>query len=427
EGDLIGSPVSVIVERRILFDGVEGKVPDEEKLFPNREETFLSKNGKKIPVLFAGSLIHGSEAQSQGYILAAHDLREFKQAEEKIKNLSKFPDENPGPVLRISKYGELLYGNQASSLLTNKWNTKIGQTVPLPWQSLIAEVVSSKSKKAVDVIVNDRHYLMMLAYVKEADYVNVYGVDITERKLAEEKLKHYSAELERSNKDLEEFAYLASHDLQEPLRKIITFGDRLKDKSADMDEAEMDYLDRMQKAAGRMKQFIEDLLEYSRVAQVQKPLERIDFKKLIDEVLVDLELQIKNKGATVHVGELPTLEADSGQLQTLFQNLISNALKYHREDVAPVVNVTSSYCEETNRWQIEIADNGIGIDEKYFKRIFKPFERLHGRSAYEGTGIGLAICEKIVRRHQGEISVRSVPQNGTTFTVFLPEKQPARG
>jgi len=230
-------------------------------------------------------------------------------------------------------------------------------------------------------------------------------------------------DLERSNKELENFAHLASHDLQEPLRKIMTFGDRLKEQLPGLNENANDSLERMQKAAVRMKNYIDDLLEYSKVTAIPKPYQLTGLGKLTEQVLEDLDLQIKNSNATIRVGTLPTLELNSIQFSKVLQNLISNAIKYHRQDVDPIVSLTSSYCKKERVWNIEISDNGIGIEEKYFERIFKPFERVHGRSTYEGTGIGLAICQKVAHQHNGRITVKSTLGEGSMFIVTLPEKQ----
>ncbi len=260
-----------------------------------------------------------------------------------------------------------------------------------------------------------------------------YIRDITERKNLEEALKSYSKELEdrvkertlaleRSNQDLKEFAYLASHDLQEPLRKIITFSDRLKEKDDSLNEEAKDYLSRMQKAAFRMSNYIRDLLEYSKATQQQKNYERVSLGKIVNQVIEDLSDQIKNHNATIHRDDLPTLEVDPVQFPKAIQNLISNSIKYHRKGVSPIINITSSFLEKAKKWQVEVSDNGIGIDEKYFDRIFKPFERLHGKSEFEGSGIGLAICNKIIHRHNGVITAKKNLPHGTTFVITLPEK-----
>jgi light-regulated signal transduction histidine kinase (bacteriophytochrome) len=154
-----------------------------------------------------------------------------------------------------------------------------------------------------------------------------------------------------------------------------------------------------------------------------RPYKMTDLGKLTQQVLEVLDLQINNSNATIQVGALPTLEIDPTQITTVLQNLISNAIKYHRQDLAPVVSLTSSYDEEGKAWNIEISDNGIGIEENDYKRIFNQFQRLHGRSAYEGTGIGLAICKKIVDRHGGNIQVNSILGNGSTFIITLPAQQ----
>ena len=366
----------------------------------------------------------GIDKEIKGFVVRGKDITEHKRAEEKIKTLSRFPDENPQPVLRVSEQGELLYANKSSLQLLQTWNIDMGQTVPASWHSFITEVISSQSNKAVEIIVKDRHYLMMLAYIEGFNYVNIYGAAITESKHSDKLLKFYTEELERSNKDLEEFAYLASHDLQEPLRKITTFGDLLIDTSLSMDKKGKDYVLRMQKAAKRMRNFIEALLEYSKISKTQKQNEMVDLNLIVANILEDFEGQISKYNGTIHVESLPTLEGDLSQFQILFQNLISNSLKYQREGIAPVLNLTSSYSSEMGKWTIEVADNGIGMEEKYFKKIFKPFERLHSQSTFEGTGIGLAICKKIVQRHHGSIMVTSELQKGTTFKVSLPKKQP---
>ncbi len=261
-----------------------------------------------------------------------------------------------------------------------------------------------------------------------------YIRDITERKNLEDALKKYSGELEdrvkertqaleRSNQSLEEFAYLASHDLQEPLRKITTFSDRIIEKQDSLNEETRDYLNRMRKAAKRMSDYIYDLLEYSRATHQPKFYKRISLRKIVVQIMDDLSNQINKSNASIHLEELPSLDLDPVHFPKVIQNLLSNAIKYHREDVAPIINITSSFLESTKQWQIEVSDNGIGIDEKYYSRIFKPFERLHGRSAFEGTGIGLAICEKVMHRHGGEINVRPNQPHGTTFVITLPEHQ----
>jgi PAS domain S-box-containing protein len=240
-------------------------------------------------------------------------------------------------------------------------------------------------------------------------------------------LKQTQARLEQSNKELESFAYVASHDLQEPLRKIQTFGERLKTVSSGKQGPEgLDYLERMLGAASRMRRLIDDLLSFARLSSKAQPFARVDLHALAREVLGDLETAIEKAGATVTLGELPTLEADPMQLRQLLQNLVSNALKFRREDVAPSISIRATVNAQAQLCELRVEDNGIGFDEKYMDRIFNVFQRLHGRgSKYEGTGIGLAICRKIVERHGGSISARSSPGNGATFIASLPLEQHA--
>ncbi|MBF0120352.1 MAG: HAMP domain-containing protein [Desulfobacterales bacterium] len=237
------------------------------------------------------------------------------------------------------------------------------------------------------------------------------------------KLEKFYTELERSNKELEDFAYIASHDLQEPLRKISSFSDLLKDEeSKTLSDSGKDYIDRMQKSAERMSQLIEDLLSFSRVTTKAKPFQQVDLNKTLEDVLFNLEKRINDTSAKIERESLPLIEAEQSQMRQLFQNLLGNAIKFHKPDVPPVISVKSVMINENN-YQITVKDNGIGFDEQYIDRIFKPFERLHGKGRYEGTGIGLAICQKIVNRHFGTITAKSSEGNGASFIITLPIKQ----
>ncbi|MGH9363587.1 MAG: sensor histidine kinase, partial [Thermoanaerobaculia bacterium] len=241
-------------------------------------------------------------------------------------------------------------------------------------------------------------------------------------------------ELARSNRELEEFASVASHDLQEPLRKITAFGDRLRGLAGGLDEKGRDYLERMQNAAARMQGLIEDLLAYSRVTTRAQPFARVDLAAVVRDALSDLELRIERSDAALAVGELPTIDADASQMRQLFQNLLANALKFQRPGEAPAIRVSAELRDGAGEsgagpphCRITVEDNGIGFDEKYLDRLFKPFQRLHGQSVYEGTGIGLAICSKIAQRHGGSITASSRPGEGARFVVTLPLHQAVVG
>ena len=254
--------------------------------------------------------------------------------------------------------------------------------------------------------------------------------DITELERHEAELRGYTKKLEVSNRELQDFAYVASHDLQEPLRKIETFGDRLKSKFGDeMPEGAQNYIERMQNATGRMRLLINDLLSYSRVTIKAKPFKSIDLNEVISGVLSDLQMRLDETGATVNYSDLPSLQADPTQMRQLLQNLIGNALKFQKPDVMPVVTVTAEFIEGDfmvgvpDMFTLKVADNGIGFDNRYKDQIFTIFQRLHGRGEYEGTGIGLATCRKIVDRHGGAIDAEGVEGEGATFIVTLPVTQ----
>ncbi len=257
--------------------------------------------------------------------------------------------------------------------------------------------------------------------------------DIDERRRTEDQLHGYATQLVQSNRELEDFAAIASHDLQEPLRKIRSFVGYLRDEqAANLNVEGRDYLNRIQNAATRMAALVSDLLEFSRISSKGRAFVPVDLNEVARDVVVDLEARLAETHGRVEISELPTVASDSIQMRQLLQNLIGNALKFHRTDVAPIVRVSAEILDTVGAngriqpaasCRISVADNGIGFDEKYLDRVFTIFQRLHGRGVYEGTGIGLAICRKIVERHGGSITARSHVGEGTTFVVTLPLQQ----
>ncbi len=256
-------------------------------------------------------------------------------------------------------------------------------------------------------------------------------------------LRRRTADLNASNRELQDFAAVASHDLQEPLRKIEAFGNRLRTKyDQALDEQGRDYLARMLAAAVRMRRLINDLLSFSRVTTKARAFVTVDLAEVAQEVVSDLEGRMLDTGGRVEVGALPAIEAEPLQMRQLLQNLIGNGLKFHRQGEPPVVRIEGRLLDPSDppaegpegpapgprRCEIQVRDNGIGFEEVYSERIFELFQRLHGRDGYEGTGMGLAICRKIVTRHGGTISAHSAPGHGATFIVTLAitqEKHPA--
>ena len=255
--------------------------------------------------------------------------------------------------------------------------------------------------------------------------------DITGRKWTEKVLNKYAVELAHSNRDLQDFAYMASHDLREPLVLIQAFSERLRGRYGEViPERGREYLKRIETATTRMQELISGMLTYSRVTTKARPFEDVDLQRVVLGVLSDLELRIKESCAEVQVGDLCRIKADPLQMRQLFQNLIANALKYSRPDLPPRVQVgcerllldagegSSEFC------RLVVADNGIGFESEDAEQIFGLFQRLHSRSQYEGTGIGLAVCKRIVERHGGFISAESTPGAGSRFIVSLPVDGP---
>ncbi|EON75154.1 phytochrome [Lunatimonas lonarensis] len=249
----------------------------------------------------------------------------------------------------------------------------------------------------------------------------------------QEKLKLQIDQLNQTNHELEQFAYVASHDLQEPLRKITAFNDLLQDQYKDTIEGEGKlYLDRMAHAAKRMRRLITDLLEYSRAGRLTADREPLDLNTLLEEVLDDLSLQIDEQYATIHRDPLPMIDGHYSDWRTVFQNLLSNALKFRKKDTSPIISIRCEKADsrlakervyhfdpDRNYYHLQVTDNGIGFNTDYSDKIFTIFQRLHGKDEYEGTGIGLAICKKIVERYDGVIYANSEPGKGTTFHLLF--------
>lgn len=314
--------------------------------------------------------------------------------------------------------------------------------------------IQSREQYVVELNIRDIHtqeyrwHLLAITPVKHAaEIIKWVGIftdihqqkmtaEMLERGVAErtEALQKMNAELETSNHDLQQFTAVACHDLQEPLRKIQIFSHMLRDKYIDESSEAAVYLNRVMNASTRMRKLINDLLSYSEMA-ISRLFERVNLNEIINDILVDLELVITEKKAVLHIDPIPSIEAVPGQMRHVFQNIISNALKFSRTDVTPVIRIEADRVAEKDAdaeplaegqyCRIRISDNGIGFNERYLSKIFAIFQRLHSREEYEGTGIGLAIAKKVVDKHNGLITARSREQEGSTFIVVLPVKQKA--
>ncbi len=403
-------------------------------------ETLESKRSsmKKMPVEDVRKLVEELQIHQVELEIQNEELHSMQQElEQSKKEYSDLYDFAPVGYLSISEEGRIVKANltaakqlgiERSILVGKPFNLYAAENYGEELHLHLRKVFKTEKPHTCEIKLNGRSrtnsYVQLdSTYLLDSDgqgLTRTTMTDISERKRAEEKLKAFAGELERSNRELEEFAHIASHDLQEPLRKIQTFGNMLGTKCSDtLNEQGKDYLSRMQNSAKRMSELIRDLLKYSRVTSRPEPLETVDLREAVREVISDLELRIERAGANVEVFELPAIKAAKSQIRQLFQNLISNSLKFHGEEL-PHIKI---YSQRTDHdCSIFVEDNGIGFDEMFLDRVFAPFQRLHGRNAYEGTGMGLAICRKIVERYGGSITAKSEPGKGSTFIITLPGK-----
>ena len=431
----------------------------------NREEYFVNKEGEKRWLLTSKLPLRDENGKITGLVGIGSDITDRKLAEEALARerslLRTLIDNLPDCVYAKDAAGRKILANPAD-LINLRCKTEaeaIGKTDFDLFPRDIAEKFWADDQKVIQgvPVINRAEYVLdenggkrwlltskLPLRDQDGTIAGLVGIgrDITEQKEAEDalrdsetKLRQFTTQLERSNRELQDFAYVASHDLQEPLRKIVVFGERLKDQSGEkLGPESRDYLERMQRAAARMQTLINDLLTFSRVTTKARPFTQVDLAEVAREVVTDLEGRIELVKGRVEVETLPLIDADALQMRQLLQNLIGNALKFRRPEAPPVVKVAAQIIADPSLetgaggarklCRLTVSDNGIGFDEKYLDRIFNVFQRLHTRNEYEGTGMGLAIARKIVLYHRGEITATSKPGAGTTFIVTLPVTHP---
>ena len=378
------------------------------------------------------------------------EIAERKRAEEALLEIEEFNssilNNSPNPMLVIDPDTSVRYANPALEKVTGFASAEIiGRKAPYPWWP--EETVHQTSGELLKAMQeglqrfekllqkkNGEHFWVEItsATVRKEEEFNYYlsnWVDITERKRAEDekeilirRLEATNQKLAESNKELQDFVYVASHDLREPLRKISTFGRLLQETLAGrLDEDQQENFEFMIDGANRMQEMVDAILSYSRVITKAKPSEVVDLNRIIDD-LEGLELsdRLEETAGTITVPEpLPPVYADPSQVRQLFQNMIVNGLKYHRQGKPPEVTIRASETDDMVR--AEVSDNGIGIAGDYYDDVFTMFRRLNPRKDYEGTGIGLTVCKRIVKRHGGEIWISSTPGEGSTFYFTLPK------
>ncbi len=392
----------------------------------------LDAHGKHMYVQVAGQAVRDAHGQIMRISGALQDISDRKQALKQVQRMAerlattlesisdafyildsdwRFTYINPEAERQLNISASATLGQNVWSAFPGSYDSEIGQR----YRQSLRDNEASHFETFYEPF---QCWFEVHAYPSD-EGLAVYFQNVSERHATQEQLQRTLLELERSNRELEEFAFVASHDLQEPLRKIQAFSERLVKRSDNLDGEGRDYLQRMTSAAARMQALIIDLLDYSRVNTRGQPLQQLELDQLLDEVLQDLETALEQSGAQVQREPLPPVRGDASQLRRVLQNLLSNALKFRKAGQQPLIRI---YAEQQagNTWVLCIADNGIGFDEKYLDRIFNPFQRLHGREAYAGTGIGLAIVKKIVERHGARITASSTPGAGSTFRITFP-------
>jgi PAS domain S-box-containing protein len=468
--EVIGKSISIIIpkeaqkEEALLLKNIKNKIT-----INHRQSLRITKCGEKMWVSVTSSPVVNTEGKVIGLSTIARDISEIKETERKIKEQAELLQLAHDAIIVQDSNNQILFWNRGAAKLYGYTNK---EALTKPASILLKTKFPINVNKIYEIIKREKFWEGELIHTGKDGkeiivesrwaFINKTGKtlrvleinrDITQRKVLEQKLRDVNKRLEqkvnertkelstaninlaRSNQELQDFAYIASHDLQEPLRKIQSFGNLLlEEEFKNISKDGQSYLNRMLNAATRMRVLIDDLLSYSRVTSKALPFQRVELIDIANNVVTDLEAHIKEANGKVNIKKLPTIDADPLQMRQLFQNIISNGLKFHRNNIPPSITVSSklniisdTIAPAADYINIYFEDNGIGINKKYVNRIFTIFERLHGRQEYEGTGIGLAIVKKIVNRHKGSIKVSSKEGAGTTFIVTLPITQKKGG
>ncbi len=396
------------------------------------QKEYLRRDGQRVPVLIGYALVSEDEQPGE-FICFVVDLTAQKHAEaarrQAAARLSQLLESISDAFVSVDEQWRFTYVNDAAArMLGRSREEMLGQAMWQVFADLDGTEFQTQLRRAMD---EDRRvdfesysdrleaWLEVRCY-PSAEGLSIFFTDTTARKKAEEQLRHTAEELARSNRDLEQFAYVASHDLQEPLRMVTGYMDLIQRRYADqLDDDAREFIGFAADGATRMKTLIQDLLAYSRVGTRGKPFVPIDLAKPLAQALEHLQVRLAENGAEVTHDPLPTVLGDQTQLTQLFLNLIGNAIKFRSPDRSPRIHVSAQRGE--GEWTLCVEDNGIGIEPQYLERIFIIFQRLHARTDYPGTGIGLALCKRVVDRHGGRIWAKSTPGQGSRFCFALPD------
>ena len=401
------------------------------------EHRLRHKDGSYRWILSRGVAVWDENNKPKRMAGSHQDLTERRHAEQALREseskLRAFINNVPAILFSIDRSGIITMAEGLGmEAFRNVEGGVVGHSIAEFHNELAGLVESVRKALAGETVVTvmelrDRHFEVACSpiHAPDGDITGVIGVahDVTERVRAKEALEAAAAELRRSNDELEQFAYIASHDLQEPLRMVASYTQLLERRyAAQLDESAREFIGYAVDGARRMQEFITGLLKYSRVGTERRVLAEVNLGEVFETALANLRIAIEESGASVTARTLPVVRGDPRQLTQLFQNLIGNAVKFRSPDQAPQVEVWGE--PDGDFWRISVRDNGIGFDPKFYERVFTIFQRLHTRDEYAGTGLGLAICKKIVERHGGRIWVESKEGEGATFSFTLPAADP---
>ena len=446
--ELTGKPLEILIPEQLKdihrkYRQQYFKAPKARPMGLGKDLFARDKNGRTFPVeISLGYYKLGTQKMAVAFIT---DVSERKKAEEILRSSEETTRliinsaldaivciDTEGCITVWNPQAEKIFGWKEHEIKGRRLSETI---IPEQYRSLheagLKRYLTSGEQAVLNKLIeitamhrNGKEFPVELTIIpmrqKDKDFFCAFIRDITERRVAEIKQNEYAENLKQKNTELEQFAYVASHDLQEPLRTVSGFVELLKRHYKDQsDESVTKYINYITDASDRMRRLVQDLLDYSRLGR-QRILEPIDCNQVVEEVLSDLTMSIQESHAVLTIEQLPVISGYATEMKQLFQNLLSNSLKFRKPGEPPVISI--AVMQKEDHWQFHITDNGIGIEDKYWERIFIIFQRLHTKTEYEGTGIGLAHCKKITELHSGKIWVNSIPYKGSTFYFTIKKR-----
>lgn len=368
----------------------------------------------------------------EGLFILSTDITERKRDEETIRDLARFPAENPHPVIRADSDGRIIYANPGSEVWSSEWKSSTGDLLPEAWRQQVVDVYGEGVRQARDISIGERTFEVTFVPIKEAGYVNIYGLDITKRKQAEEEISKLNRELEErvaertsqlefANRELEAFSYSVSHDLRAPLRAIDGFTRILvEDYEPALGEEGKRVCGIISRETVRMGMLIDDLLAFSRLSRMQMNSTEIDMRAMAEFTVKELTAGQDGREIEYLLEEMPASMGDTGMMRQVWANLLANAVKFTSGRKQAVIEVKSTQSAEEVVYSVR--DNGVGFDMEYADKLFGVFQRLHSEEEFEGTGVGLAIVQRVIHRHGGRVWAEGEVDKGATFYFALPRK-----